>query len=154
MILSPTTLSPVVRNTSFTRTITVTPEDGETINTISVTSSLPDTHITITVLDDTITISGLYFNGFYDVAKYVSKGSSNKIETPTVVTSLEALPPNKDLFDLSQDTANKTVTYTINVKYDSEAIDTETINHSIQAISSNPNILSTGTLILNSYFGS
>jgi hypothetical protein len=70
--LDPTTLSSVVRNTTFTTSIVVTPEEGETINTISVTSSIPDAHITISVVDDTITISGMYYSGFSDNAVYVS----------------------------------------------------------------------------------
>jgi len=147
--LDPTTLSSVVRNTSMTKTIVVTPEEGKTINTISVTSSIPDTHITITTLDDTITISGMYYSGFSDNAVYVSKGSSNLLETPTIATSLDALPPNKDLYEFNQDSiASITVTYTIDVKYDSEVVDTETID---QVVKNSPTL---GYNILTSYFGS
>jgi len=147
--LDPITLSSVIRNTAMSKTITVTPEEGETINTISVTSSIPDTHITITTLDDTITISGMYYSGFNDVSKYVSKGSSNILEAPTIVNSIDALPPNKDLYEFNQDgVASITVTYTIDVKYDSEIIDTETIN---QVVKNSPTL---GYNILRSYFGS
>ena len=149
MTLDPPTLTSVVRNTSFTRTLTVEPEEGETINTISVTSSLPDTHISITVEDDTITIGGMYYSGFSDTAKYVEKGSSNKLQAPTVVNSLDSLPPNKDLYEFNQDgTASITVTYTIDVEYDSEITDTETITH---VVKNSPTL---GYNLLTSYFGS
>lgn len=149
MILSPTTLSSVTRNTAMTKTITITPEEGETINSVSVTSSLPDTHITITAVDDTITISGMYYSGFNDTSIYVSKGSSNKLETPTVVNNLDALPPNKDLYEFNQDGRGSiSVIYTINVKYDSLIIDTETIT---QVVKNSPTL---GYNILRSYFGS
>ena len=91
----------------------------------------------------------MYYSGFSDNAVYVSKGSSNKKETPTVVNSLDALPPNKDLYEFNQDsTASITVTYTIDVEYESEVIDTETIDH---VVKNSPTL---GYNILTSYFGS
>jgi hypothetical protein len=149
--LSPTTLSAIRRNTSFSTVITITPEEGETINTISVTPSVVDNHITITTSaeDSTVTLSGMYVSGFHDTAKYVSKGSSNRLEVPTVVTSLDLLPPHKDLFEFNQDGASSiTIDYVISVKYDSEVIDTETISQTVQ------NSPTLGYNILNSYFGS
>jgi hypothetical protein len=149
--LSPTTLSDVTRNTTFNNVITITPEEGETINAISVTPSAIDTHVTITtsVLNSRVTISGMYVSGFHDNAKYVSKGSSDLLETPTIVNSLDALPPNKDLFEFNQDgTPSISIDYVINVKYDSEVIDTKTISQTVR------NSTSLGYNILRSYFGS
>jgi len=149
--LSPTTLPDVMRNTSFSTVITITPEAGETINTISVTPSAVDNHITITTstVDSTVTLSGMYFSGFNDNAKYVSKGSSDRLETPTIVNSLDALPPNKDLFEFNQDgAASITIDYLISVKYDSLVTDTATISHTVK------NSPTLGYNILNSYFGS
>lgn len=149
--LSPTTLSDITRNTTFNNVITITPEEGETINTISVTPSAIDTHVTITtsVLNSRVTISGMYVSGFHDNAKYVSKGSSDLLETPTVVNSLDALPPNKDLFEFNQDgTPSISINYVISVKYESEVIDTKTLTQTVR------NSTSLGYNILNSYFGS
>lgn len=146
--LTPSSLSAVVRNTSVSTSITVAPEEGETINTISVTSSLVDPNITISVANDVITISGMYYKGYSDVSKYVSKGSSDLLETPTVVNSIFSLPPNKDLYEFNQDsTASITVNYTIDVRYDSNTVDTEVVSQVVR------NSHTLGYNILTSYYG-
>jgi hypothetical protein len=146
--LTPSSLSAVIRNTSVSTSITVTPEEGETINAISVTSSLVDPNITISVANDVITISGMYYKGYSDVSKYVSKGSSDLLETPTVVNSIFSLPPNKDLYEFNQDsTASITVNYTIDVRYDSNTVDTEVISQVVR------NSHTLGYNILTSYYG-
>ena len=146
--LTPPSLSSVVRNTNFATSIIVTPEEGETINTISVTSSLPDTHISITILNNVISISGIYYKGYNDISKYVSKGSINLLETPTVVNSIQSLPPNKDLYEFNQDsTASISVNYTIDVKYNSNIVDTEMITQTVN------NSSTLGYNILTSYYG-
>ena len=156
MILTPATLPDVTRSTSFSSSIKITPEEGETVNSVSITPSVIDSHVTVTLdvvkemdADSTVTWSGMYVSGFHDNAKYVNKGSSDLIETPTTVNSLDAIPPNKDLFQFNQDgVASIAVSYVIEVKYDSQTIDTETVTQTIR------NSTSLGYNILNNYYRS
>jgi hypothetical protein len=53
--------------------------------------------------EETIRIQGTYLDPFDDIFRYVEKGSSDKLETPTTVVGVSNLPPNKDYFDLNQD---------------------------------------------------
>jgi hypothetical protein len=77
--------------------------------------------ITITSGPILATIVGKYADPFLDTFKYVSKGSSNKIETPTTVVGVQNMPPKKELFDLNQDTRlSELKTYQITVNYDDE----------------------------------
>lgn len=65
----------------------------------------------------TVTISGIHKTAFLnDELRYVEKGSSDKLQTPTIVYNILDMPPNKDLYYLSQDdTYSVTRSYTIRV---------------------------------------
>lgn len=77
--------------------------------------------ITITPGPILVTIVGKYVDPFLDTFKYVNKGSSDKVETPTTVVGVQNVPPKKELFDLSQDTRlSELKTYEITVNYDDE----------------------------------
>ena len=101
---------------------TITASGDETETNIIVSASLtgvsqPD--ITITSGPILVTIIGKYVDSFLDTFKYVNKGSSDKIETPTTVVGVQNVPPTKELFDLSQDTRLfELKTYLITVNYD------------------------------------
>ena len=103
---------------------TITASGDETETNIIVSASLtgvsqPD--ITITSGPILVTIIGKYVDSFLDTFKYVNKGSSDKIETPTTVVGVQNMPPKKELFDLNQDTRLfELKTYQITVNYDDE----------------------------------
>jgi hypothetical protein len=105
-------------------TITASADDGEIINLVDcVLQGISEPGLSITPGNTSVTIAGKFADPFLDVFKYVSKGSSDKIENATVVVGVVNVPPNKELFDLSQDTKLfELKTYTITVTYD----DTET----------------------------
>jgi hypothetical protein len=81
---------------------------------------------------DTLSIIGTYNDPFNDTFTYVSKGSSDKIESPSTISGVSNVPPKKDLFKIGQDTsAKQTKTYSITVKHDLGQ-DTFQITHDIE----------------------
>jgi hypothetical protein len=100
--------------------ITASADDGEIINFVDcILLGTSEPSLTITPGNTSVTIVGKFADPFLDVFKYVSKGSSDKIEDATVVVGVVNVPPNKDLFDLSQDTKLfELKTYIITVTYD------------------------------------
>jgi hypothetical protein len=67
-----------------------------------------------------------------DLFTYVERGSSNLLETPTTVRGTSKLPPDKDFYNLNQDTRDRiTRTYTITVTYDGGATEDFTVTHDI-----------------------
>ena len=105
-------------------TITASADEEEIINLVDcVLLGTSEPELIITPGTTSVTIIGKFADPFLDVFKYVSKGSSDKIEDATVVVGVVNVPPNKELFDLSQDTKLfELKTYRITVTYD----DTET----------------------------
>lgn len=101
-------------------TITASADDGEIINLVD---CVGESGLTITPGNTSVTIVGKFTDPFVDTFKYVSKGSSDKIEDATVVVGVANMPRDKELYDLSQDTKLfELKTFTITVTYD----DTET----------------------------
>jgi hypothetical protein len=105
-------------------TITASADEEEIINLVDcVLLGTSEPGLIITPGTTSVTIIGKFADPFLDVFKYVSKGSSDKIEDATVVVGVVNVPPSKELFDLSQDTKLfELKTYRITVTYD----DTET----------------------------
>lgn len=126
------TLTEVVRGESFTATITVTADEEEIENVTAILQGDAEPQIIITPKETSVDISGKYLDPFLDVFKYVEKGSSDLIEAPKEVVSLSNLPPNKDFFNLDQDTRNiVTKTYTVTVTYDGGNTEEFTITQDI-----------------------
>ena len=116
--------------------ITAAGDAGEVIKNVSATLMSTGAKVVITPGTSSVTIVGKYDDPFIDTFQYVSKGSSTKIETPTTIVGVDNVPPNKELFDLDQDTrAIETITYQIKVSYDDEffvpANATFTVTHDI-----------------------
>jgi hypothetical protein len=103
-------------------TITASGDEMESnIIVIASSTGVSEPGITITSGPILATIVGKYADPFLDTFKYVNKGSSNKIETPTTVVGVQNMPPKKELFDLNQDTRlSELKTYQITVNYDDE----------------------------------
>jgi hypothetical protein len=100
--------------------ITASSDDGEIINLVNCTG---ESGLVITPGNTSVTIVGKFTDPFVDTFKYVSKGSSDKIEEPSIVVGVANMPRDKELYDLSQDTKLfELKTYTVTVTYD----DTET----------------------------
>ena len=66
-----------------------------------------------------VTIYGEHHTGFPgDTVKYVEKGSSDLLQTPTIIYNIGDTPPNKDVYEVNQDpTPGITRTYTVTVNY-------------------------------------
>lgn len=116
--------------------ITPTGDAGEIITNVTAQLISTGASVIITPGTTSVMIVGKYSDPFKDSFQYVSKGSSNKIETPTTIVGVDNVPPNKELFDLDQDTrAIETITYQIKVSYDDEffvpANATFTVTHDI-----------------------
>jgi len=126
MELEKTELSDVIRNTEFgtlTNNIVLDVTEGviETVKEVTITANIEDSGITLNTTLSSVSVSGSYEGLYNDIGKYVSKGSSDKIEEPTVFVSISDLPPNKEFYLFEQDEASsKTVTYTVNILYDKE----------------------------------
>ena len=112
--LTPQQLTDVTRDTTFSQTISATGNMSETIDSISISGTNIDPGITLTGA----TISGQYISQFNDDVYYVTKGSSDLLETPTVVTGTGNVPVNKDLIKFDTDATNFiTKTYSVTVTY-------------------------------------
>ena len=101
-------------------TITAIGDAGEIFE--SVTASLQENEPGVSIVSriDSVTIQGKYINDpFSDTFKYVSKGSSDKIESPTTVVGVANMPSKKELYELNQDTRENSIrTYNVTVVSD------------------------------------
>lgn len=97
-------------------TITASASDGEIINLVD---CIGEPGLTITPGTTSVTIFGKFTDPFVDTFKYVSKGSSDIVEEPTIVVGVANVPRDKELYDLSQDRKLfELKTYTVIVTYD------------------------------------
>jgi len=86
----------------------------------------------VATANNTLSISGNYIDPFDDKFTYISKGSSDKKETPSIISGVSNVPANKELFKVEQDTTEKrTKTYSITVQHNS-GNNTFQITHDIQ----------------------
>jgi hypothetical protein len=126
---------PVVRNTTFTRTITPDPGADTVTGIICTPVGNIDSGITISTTATTIVLSGSYEDAFSDEIKSIPEGESNLITTPTISTIFPDVPDNHIIFEANQDPARiVTRQYTAEVtieNVETQAISTETIifNH-------------------------
>lgn len=123
--ISPAGLDPLTQIADTTRatrtvnaTITAVSDDiSETIETVSATLEQSEPGVTITNGVSSVSITGKYIDPFDDVFTYVEKGSSDLIETPKVVVSVRNMPPNKEFYNLDQDTRAESIrNYTVRIK--------------------------------------
>jgi len=96
---------------SVDASVTASADEGEIIESVTASLNTVEPNIVITGGEESVNIAGTYSDPFLDTFRYVSKGSSNKIETPTSVVGISNMPENKDLFELDQDTRKDTTKY-------------------------------------------
>jgi hypothetical protein len=118
---------------SVSSSIVATADSEEIISSISgVLLGRSEQVNIVATADDTLSISGTYADPFDDKFTFISKGSSDKKETPSIISGVSNVPANKDLFKVEQDTTEKrTKTYLITVQHDSEQTTFE-ITHDIE----------------------
>lgn len=123
--ISPAGLDPLTQIADTTRairtinaTITGVSDDvSETIESVTATLGESEPGVVITNGVSSVSIVGKYVDPFEDIFTYVEKGSSDLIETPKEVISVRNMPPNKDFYNLDQDTRAESIrNYTIRVK--------------------------------------
>ncbi len=120
IIASPASvLTSVKRYQTFTETITFSADAGEVISSANCVKGFVDSEVLVTNGVSTVVISGKHTTAFgQDEVKYVEKGSSDKLQTPSVVYKFSDVPANKDLFEVNQDPSEGiTRTYTVNVTH-------------------------------------
>jgi hypothetical protein len=117
--ISPSTLPTVKRYETFSSTITASANASEVITSVTCVKNFTDSNVVIANGTTSVTISGKHTTAFQnDEAKYVEKGSSDLLQTPTVVYSFSDVPPNKDLYEANQDPGPAvTRTYDVTVNY-------------------------------------
>lgn len=114
--ISPTVLTAVDFNQTFSQTVNVNPGMSETITSVTATlvGSPLEPNINISVNANVVTISGKYTATFTDEFSYLEPGATGLNLTPNVVVGLFNMPPDKNLFKLDQDTRqSETRTYNI-----------------------------------------
>lgn len=131
--LSLATLPATSRTSRSVSSLVVATADSETISSISgVLLGVSEQVNIVATADDTLSISGTYADPFDDKFTFISKGSSDKKETPSIISGVSNVPANKDLFKVEQDTTEKrTKTYLITVQHDTEQTTFE-ITHDIE----------------------
>ena len=120
---SPTEIQSTARSVrTVNATITASGDEMESNIVVSaISTGVSELGVVITSGPILATIIGKYADPFLDTFKYVSKGSSDKIETPTIIVGVQKMPLKKELYDLNQDTRLfELKTYQITVNYDDE----------------------------------
>ena len=99
--------------------ITASGDAGEVFESVTASLNINEPNIRIIPSVNSVAILGTYIDPFEDKFKYVNKGSSDKIETPTIVTGVANMPKNKEMYELQQDTRAESIkTYTVVVSSD------------------------------------
>ena len=114
------TLPSVVRYENFNTVITFSSSDAnDVISSCRGVKNFTDSNVIVANGATTVTISGQHRTGFgADSVKYVEKGSSDLLQTPTIIYDIGSTPPNKDVFEVNQDTTpGITRTYTVTVTH-------------------------------------
>lgn len=118
---SPASVLPsVIRYENFSTTITFSSSDAnDVITSCKCVKNFSDNNVIVANGTTSVTISGQHRTGFpSDVVKYVEKGSSDKLQTPTIIYDIGSTPKNKDVYEVNQDpTPGITRTYTVTVNH-------------------------------------
>jgi hypothetical protein len=130
MDLQLTELSNVIRNTNFgSLSNGIVTDTGETVTNVEIVADKPDSGIILSTNFSNVTVSGSYEDQFNDRGEYVTRGSSNKIEEPTIFTKLNELPPNEDLYEFIQDPKpQEVITYTVTITYNYQEVGPPVVN--------------------------
>jgi hypothetical protein len=132
MPASPATAPSVIIETAFTQTVEITdelaapPTSVDSVvtyieyddNGTTVTQPKTFDGITITKGSTNVTIAGKYSAGLFPSAtiKYFTRGLSDKLETPTVVSSFDDIPPGKQVFEYNATKLNLvTAKFVVNI---------------------------------------
>ena len=120
IIASPSSvLNPVVRNETFSQTITFTADALEVITSANCVKNFVDSSVVVANGVFTVVINGKHDTAFNsDEIKYVEKGSSDILQEPTILNNVSLVPPDKDLYEFNQDPSEgKIRTYTVTVTH-------------------------------------
>jgi len=115
--------SNIVRNTTFTRTITPEVDEDEVITSIAcVDAGTQDSGITISTSSSAITLSGSYEDAFdQDEIKSLPDGESDLTTTPTISKTFSAVPSGHFVFSALQDSRTTiTKTYAVTIEYEDD----------------------------------
>ena len=115
--------SNIVRNTTFTRTITPEVDEDEVITSITcIDAGTQDSGITISTTSSSITISGSYEDAFdQDEIKSLPDGESDLTTTPTTSKTFASVPSGHFVFSAIQDNRPTiTKTYTATIEYEDD----------------------------------
>lgn len=140
-------LTSVIRSGTFSQTISFTGDASETISSANGVKNFTDANVFVSNSTSSVTISGNHTTAFtQDEIKYVDKGSSDLLQTPTVITRFDQVPLNKDLFQVNQDPSSGiTRTYTVVVTH-SLGVNTFTFSQVVN------NDVTTGYNFLQEYY--
>jgi hypothetical protein len=97
-------------------TVSPTEDGGGTITNVTATFDEEQPNVVITGGATSVNFKGTLNDPFEDVFYYVDKGKSDKTDTVKTVIGVDNVPPNKELFDLNQDTTTfytKQITFVV-----------------------------------------
>jgi hypothetical protein len=119
MTLDPTPLPPATRQQQFEQPVSVSVEG--TILQLDVVLLGNQDEIEIVTNSNGFVIKGRYVSGWEDVFTYVEAGESDLTDTPKTAIDISNMPPDKNLYDLDQDTKQSIFReYTLTIKYADE----------------------------------
>lgn len=121
-------------------TITAVTDDIlETITSVTATQQQNE-QVIITGGTTSVSISGTYIDPFIDSFTYVEKDNNNLLGSPITIIGTANVPPNKYLYNLSQDTTAASIrTYNVTVTTDlttQQFVVTHSINNEYEGIRS------------------
>ena len=121
-------------------TITAVTDDIlETITSVTATQQQNE-QVIITGGTTSVSISGTYIDPFIDSFTYVERESNNLLGSPITIIGTANVPPNKYLYNLSQDTRENSIrTYTVTVTTNlttQQFVVTHSINNEYEGIRS------------------
>jgi len=134
---SPSVLTPVLIGQNFSQTVSIVPDQFESISSVSgsLSGSPAEPGITVTNGTSSVTISGKHEFTFTDTFRYTEPGQSDLTTTPTTVISRGNVPPSKNLFELNQDQRqSQTRTYTLIVNGSSTLTVTQEVLNPLEAM--------------------
>lgn len=119
MPADPSSLLTVFIETNFTETVTITDDlamPPTSIESVITDIPLPD-GIIITKTTETITVSGKYSAGLFPgtTINYITRGFSDKLESPGAVSSFDDIPIGKQVFSYKPPVISEiTITFMVN----------------------------------------
>ena len=124
IVLTPDPLPDITRpNFTMNQTVTASSDDGsDTITNVTASVAGAQPNLVITPGTTSVNIGGTLTDPFNDQFTYVEKGTTYP-KTPTTVTKIANMPPDKLMYNLEQDnTTPYTETFTITVTADTGVV--------------------------------